>query len=432
MNLTQKGASRGAPERKDRRFVRSSVRTQGLARLLPLLGALCLADVPARAQMIDCTRLQAQIAALDQASAPRSNPYAAAAQKQRAELDRTAAYGRSLGCDRQQFAFFGGAQAPQCPALNARIQQMQANLGQLQSAAGRIGNSAQRQDLVMRYNAYCRGTIEAARPQQRGFFENLFGGSQPATAYPRDPMEVPFDEAQPGPEEDQTPHGGSQAVCVKSCDGSFFPLNYSARRGNLDTLADLCKALCPNTETELYTRAPAGEIQTAVSTDGSPYMDLPNALKYQKSFNPSCTCRPPGETWAQALGEAERLLGRSKGDIIVTPEKSAEMSRPRLDAAERVKLRGVSADPKATAKDLSNKDSANKDSANKDSAKDDDPESREAIAGEAVPTASKDSAGIATGEVKNGPTYGPNQGVNEDMVGPDGVKRHVRRVGPLL
>jgi Protein of unknown function (DUF2865) len=360
-------------------------------------------------QSADCPRLQAQIAALDQADS-RSNPYTGAVQKQRAEIERTRAYAQSLGCDRQQFLFFGNSPPPQCGGLNARIREMQANLAQLEQSAGRLGNSPQRQDLVARYNAYCR----AEAPQQpRGFFETLFGVQNQPT-----PADLPADQ-QPLPPEDAKPHGGSEAVCVRSCDGGFFPLIYSARHP-ADSLTELCKASCPNTEVSVYTRAPGQEIQTAVGLDGTAYNDLPAALKYQKTFDPACTCRPPGQSWAEALVGAERVLGHSsKGDIIVTPEKSAEMSRPKAaPAAPTPRVKGVPPKPN-DAKPTPDKAQ-------------DDIESRDAASAAQVPTASKESAGITPGEVKDGASYPEGQGQTAEVVGPDGVKRHIRVVGPPL
>src|SRR6478609_8597090 len=106
----------------------------------------------AQAQSLDCNRLQGQIA---QASAadPATARFAAAAQKQRSELDRTVAYAHSIGCDRSGFVFFGPQPPAQCPAINAQIQRMRANLDQVQ---GQMRGGAA-QTLVAQYNAYCRG-----------------------------------------------------------------------------------------------------------------------------------------------------------------------------------------------------------------------------------------------------------------------------------
>lgn len=365
---------------------------------------MALAHEPAHAQAVDCARLPAQIAALDQARPARPNRYAGAVQKQRAELDRVIGSARSLGCNRPQ-VFFGPPLPAPCPSLNAQIQQMQASLGQLQAAAGQSDPAAARQDLIARYNAYCRGSVQAAaQPQPRGFFEQLFGGALVPNRPPM-PIPTPFEEPNQADEE-HTPRGGSQAVCVRSCDGGFFPLNYSARR-EPDQLTNLCQALCPNTSVSVYTRAPFSEISTAVSLDdGSSYSDLPNALKFQRSFEQSCTCKPPGQSWAQALSGAERLIGQDrKGDILVTEEKSVELSAPKPDGKRRAR---PDADPASAAPDDLAKDLAR---------------------GEASRPAATSKPGKAA-PGGTGPREDPDQ--FQDVVGPDGVKRRVRIVGPTL
>ena len=354
------------------------------------------------AQGVDCGQLQAQIAGADDGGARR---YAAAAQRQRAEIDRTSAYARSLGCDRQQFLFFGSAPPPQCGGINAHIAQMQGNLAQLQSAGG----GGRRQQLIASYNAYCRGGGTVAQ-RPRGFFEQLFGSSPDPTPPP--PQAPDGSDAGPQVADDgESPRGGSQAVCVRTCDGGFFPMNYSARRDS-DTLNEMCHALCPNVETSVYTRAPSREIQSAVSLGGAPYVDLPNALKYQKTFDPACTCRPAGQSWAQTLANADSLLGTERrGDILVTPEKSAEMARPKLDA------RASAAKPRKASEVKPIPPSV------------DDASAADATAAAQVPTASAESAGITPGSAKAVP-YSP--GVAELVTGPDGLKRSVRKVGPQL
>ena len=62
----------------------------------------------------------------------------------------------------------------------------------------------------------------------------------------------------------------SWTICVRRCDGGFFPITYTARRVALDDLNALCKALCPNAEAELYTKGAWRDISTAVSINGEP------------------------------------------------------------------------------------------------------------------------------------------------------------------
>ena len=235
---------------------------------------------------------------------------------------------RQYGCDSGGFNFFGGGN-PQCGGLSQRLQGLQAGMAQLQAGGG-----GSRGDLVARYNAYCRGGQSAPAAQPRGFFESLFGGGEPH----REPLpQSPQEQAPQRPRETDDgddegfAHGGSQAVCVRTCDGGFFPLGISARHGK-ESLVEMCQALCPGTEVEVFTRNPDADIKTAASLDGKPYSELPNALKFEKSFVASCTCRQPGKNWAQTLANAEEVLGATrKGDIVVTKEKSDELSRPKLD-----------------------------------------------------------------------------------------------------
>lgn len=293
----------------------SPARGRLLGAALAAVCALGLFSAPARAQNAYCDNLRAQIAAAG--NDPAAARYRAAAAKQQNEINRTAAYGRSIGCNREQFLFFGSPPPPQCGAINAKIAQMQANLASLQRGTG----DGQKQALLVRYDAQCRQRV-AARP--RNIFEELFGSAQEE--------EPPMREVPMGPRpEDEGAHGlgGSMAICVRACDGGFFPVSYSARRANLEELAELCRAQCPNAEVTLYTRSPWRDVETALSIDGQPYSEHPNALKFTKGFDPSCTCKPPGKSWVEALADAERLLAEKHGeDLVVTAEKAEELSRP--------------------------------------------------------------------------------------------------------
>jgi hypothetical protein len=340
---------------------------------------------PASSQSNGCGELAARIAALGEGSKTYSNQNGGAPQKQRAELDRAIRNARALGCDRSQFFLFDTS-PPQCPGLNAQIQQMQAKLAQYQGGRDPAGNAAVRQQLTASYNAHCRGQVQAAsQPRQPGFFETLFGifatNSNPFS-FDQPPR---IQEVLPLPGEGLTPRGGSQAVCVRDCDGGFFPLNLSVRQSDPDQLTGLCQALCPNASVSVYTRSPNQEINTAVSLDGdTPYSDLPNALKFEKTFDPACTCKPAGQSWAEALAGAEQMLGRvRKSDIMVTPEKSAELAKPKFEKAAPP---GPGTQPSAAKEDEAGKNSANAE----------------------------------------------GQAGTQEVTGPDGVKRRVRIIVPPL
>jgi hypothetical protein len=278
------------------------------------VGALLLGAPGAKAQNPQCEQLRAALSqpvSVDPASA-------AGARKARAELDRTESYARSIGCDNQQFLFFGSPPPPQCGGLKARIAGLKSQYDAL--AARASGDSPQRQALRAHYNALCNA------PRERNFFEQLFGGVQ--EAHPEDGVVAPM----PGEGDGNGARGGSQAVCVRTCDGGFFPLNFSARSASTDDLTNLCQALCPNAEVKLYTKNPASEINNALGADGTAYSDLPNALKFTKSFDPACGCKPPNQSWVEALAHAEQVLGEMGGakasDTTITEQQSRAMAQP--------------------------------------------------------------------------------------------------------
>jgi Protein of unknown function (DUF2865) len=67
----------------------------------------------------------------------------------------------------------------------------------------------------------------------------------------------------------------------------------------------------------------------AVSISGQPYTALPNAFHYRQEFNPSCSCKAAGQTWADALKSVDdKAAAEQQGDIIVTEESAKKMSRP--------------------------------------------------------------------------------------------------------
>ena len=294
------------------------------------------ADV-ALAQNAECARLQQAIAARRGSSGSQ-----AAVERQRAELGRTRAYAGSLGCGNRKFLFFGSEPPPQCGEVTAQISRMEANLADLQARAGGGGG-----DLVARYNAEC-GHAQPSGPGN--VFEALFGGiarlgapqdQEPPQTDARfeDHGDQPRQSAPSGEKGGVQAHSGSYAVCVRTCDGSFFPVSYSGAGSRADSLEDVCRALCPNADMALYSFPFGGTVDEAASPTGEPYANLPNAGKFEKTYDPSCSCRRKGQTWAEALADAEARYGHEKHDILVTPEKSAEMARPIIDPKAKLAIR---------------------------------------------------------------------------------------------
>ncbi|WP_460449555.1 DUF2865 domain-containing protein [Alsobacter sp. SYSU BS001988] len=313
-----------------------------------LLGVLAMAG-SAAAQQTYCDRLRADLAALDRSAGAAGQRQAIVEQiqRQRGELNRTIAYARSIGCQRQRFLIFGDPPPPECPSVEAKINSLEAGLAQLDAQAQRVGGGsleAQRASLSAAYDANCRGAQPgAAASRQPGLFERLFGSPvDEVPAMPEDePPQGPLDGGQ------QAAVNSGKTLCVRKCDGFYFPISQFASRGRFETDASLCQASCPNAEVELYVQPSGREADAAVSLAGSPYTALPNAFKYRKSFDPSCACRKDGQSWVEALANAEKIIGSRAGDVTVTEQQSQDMARPKEPAPPQ--LRGAAAPKPAAA-----------------------------------------------------------------------------------
>jgi hypothetical protein len=246
---------------------------------LPLAGASPATAAP---DVWACQRYRTELANL--------NASASTASALQSEVARLEAYYRSLNCEGGKFLFFD-TRPPQCGAVEQRIRALNATYG----GAVLDDSAARKRELY--------GLVARTCPSREG------GGGGGGETYAR---------------------GGGQVICVRTCDGGYFPMpNLPEGRGGAD---DMCQALCPGTEAVAYSM-PSGDeaLRQAATIKGSrAYTSLPNAFKFRKAFVPNCSCKPEGRTWAQSLVKAESMLVRHKGDIFVTPMQAEALSRPKV------------------------------------------------------------------------------------------------------
>jgi hypothetical protein len=286
------------------------------------------APAPGAGARNQCLRLESQLAALDRgtgidpARAEQIKRYEDAAAKQQAEVDRLGQQSQRLGCQGGGFFALFSGQSPQCGPLNNQIQQMRANLDRTLTEIQRLqGNSGERE-------GQRRGILVAlgqndCGPQYRqyvaagpgGFFDNLFGGGGYIAPAPNAPLA-----------------GTYRTLCVRTCDGFYFPVSYSTVPSKFAEDEQICRRQCPAAEVALYShRNPGEDVSRAVSTSGRLYTDLPTAFSYRKQLNAACNCRLPGQSWAEALQQGgDQTIER--GDIVVTEERAKQLSQPRSDA----------------------------------------------------------------------------------------------------
>jgi hypothetical protein len=293
---------------------------------------------PAPASAV-CVRLEAQLASLNGSAAASARADQIkrdqdAIAKQQADLDRTLAQAHRVGCEGEGFfALFSGF-SPRCGPLSSQIQQMRGNLDNMMSdlqqlQSGSNDQEGQRAGLIgqlAQNNCGAQYTAAARASGPQGFFEALLGGGSILN-----------------PGGNGAPAGTYRTVCVRTCDGYFFPMSYSTVPSRFSDDAQACQRMCPAAEVSLFTyRNPGEEIEQAVSSvNGAPYTALPNAFRYRKEMVAGCSCRKPGETWADALRNADDSTTLESGDIVVTDKNAKLLSQaPRGPAGKPVPAPG--------------------------------------------------------------------------------------------
>jgi hypothetical protein len=293
-----------------------------------------------------CPRLEAQLATIDRGGSgdpardDQIRRYQDAAAKQQSELDRVTSQAKRMGCDSSGFFSLFSGQSAQCGPVNNQIQQMRANLDQITTSLERLRSGGfggpdrdnqRRSVLTALAQNNCGPQYANAAPGPGNFLNNLFGNNPGA------------------PGSDVGPQSGTyRTVCVRTCDGAYFPISFATSPAKFPDDEKTCKALCPAAEATLFAyRNPGEDMNQAVSINGQPYSSSPNAFKFRTEFNPSCACKAAGQTWSDALKSIDdKAAAEQQGDIIVTEESAKKMSRaPAAKTAPVVARKGAAPAP---------------------------------------------------------------------------------------
>jgi hypothetical protein len=324
------------------RVVASSVRPNAATRLALL--ALCGAGLVGGAdlglaqglsdQQIRCMQLQQDLAAAQGGGA--NGEELARVEQQIAQADRvfqgTQAAMEDAGCFESFFIFGRGlVRSPKCLKMNDRVEDARRQLTQLQqqrqALMGGGGNRRQRAELQAALaRSGCGG--QPVAPKRRGGLFDFFGGGQEEEEQPQTPIYRSID-----------PNGRYRSVCVRLCDGFFYPIHYSTYGSLLAQDAQACQSNCA-APAELYVyRNPGQEIEQAVSLNGSAYMDLPVALRFKKEYVKGCSCKqaeynPTEIEAANKRAEAETAAppGKGKGKATAKAPPPPQAPAPQAGA----------------------------------------------------------------------------------------------------
>ena len=179
---------------------------------------------------------------------------------------------------------------PRCRNLaraERRLKQQRARLQQQLNGASRPVNRHAERDRVIRALArnrcgaqYQRAARRTQKNQGWNPFKSLFGDQY----FDNAPRQLP-------PEENIRIGSTYRTMCVRQCDGYYYPVSFSTLPSRFQRDASRCASSCA-APTELYVyRNPGAEVEQMVSLDGRAYSKLPNAFRYRKEYIKGCTCK---------------------------------------------------------------------------------------------------------------------------------------------
>lgn len=161
--------------------------------------------------------------------------------------------------------------------------------------------------------------------QAQDFFSGLFHGFQPPPRGYMPERALPFasegDDAprRVRPVQRSYASSGGQAFCVRTCDGRYFPISATG-----DATKDAtCNSFCPASETKVVY---GSTIDSALTSGGKPYSDLPNAFKFRTQIVDGCTCNGK-DHFGLAKIKLEDDPTLRRGDIVANEDGLKVASR---------------------------------------------------------------------------------------------------------
>jgi uncharacterized protein DUF2865 len=172
-----------------------------------------------------------------------------------------------------------------------------------------------------------------------GLFDWLFGGSprreerpEPRPRFEQAPP--PFRGDRPGNEEpyergDYHDGGTFSTLCVRLCDGFYFPISYATRRDSFADDVKRCEQRCPSRSRLFVHRNPGEGAENMVDLEGHPYRDLPNAFQHLTRYDADCTCHD--NPWDEAALARHRVYAqeaeRKGADQVAQQSPAAQPQR---------------------------------------------------------------------------------------------------------
>lgn len=271
-----------------------------LAIAATLGGVIVTGIADAEAASRQCRKLEAQLASLGGGgSSARYRKYAKALKQQKAQVRKVVRQARRIGCS--PLSGPGGYNdPPRCDLLSDKFYRMQDNLRTLERGVARYGNRGskrKRSRVLAAIEANdCRRTASRTKKKnKKKKVKNVASVAKARVKKREETINRIMNGETPVPAARSGAAGTYRTMCVRTCDGYYFPISFATTTGNFSRDEKACQSMCPGTEVALYHHDAAGEESEAmISLSGEPYTALPTAFNYRKTDIaklPGCECR---------------------------------------------------------------------------------------------------------------------------------------------
>ena len=126
------------------------------------------------------------------------------------------------------------------------------------------------------------------------------------------------------------PFASYRTMCVRSCDGYYFPVSFATVSSHFKDDEAKCHSLCA-APTDLYIyRNPGEEVEQMVSLDGRAYAQSKNAFKHRKTLVKGCSCKAE-EYSLQEINQSEQG-GRKQADATPASPQGSKPAPQSLEA----------------------------------------------------------------------------------------------------
>jgi hypothetical protein len=120
-----------------------------------------------------------------------------------------------------------------------------------------------------------------------------------------------------------------RTMCVRLCDGYYFPVSEGVRRERLRPDANACSQRCDSDVRLYYYPTGGGSPDTMVDLSGQSYAQLPTAFLYRKKLVDGCSCKPaPWSPQEAARHQSYATLAAQQKLDAQSGARTAEASVP--------------------------------------------------------------------------------------------------------